>query len=100
MGSNDASTRANPPDASTLGVTAFNVGMIDPKAFAKTQYDKVAELATHVKSWLDSEELAVVGLNEIAPSIAEKLVEELERRKLDVGIATSESNSLLWRTPQ
>ena len=42
---------------------------------------------------------AVVGVNEIHSSIAEKLVAQLEQH-FDVGIATSDSNSLLWRTPQ
>ena len=95
----DASTRTHPPDASTLGVTAFNVGMLQAISFAQTQDEKVAELAGHVKRWLE-EGPAVVGLNEIAPSIAKKLVEKLKEQKLDVDIATSDSNSLLWRTPQ
>ena len=42
---------------------------------------------------------AVVGLNETHPDIAEKLVNELRRKKVDVEIATHESNSVLWRTP-
>jgi hypothetical protein len=95
----DASTRTHPPDASTLGVTAFNVGMLQAISFAQRQDEKVAELAGHVKRWLE-EGPAVVGLNEIAPSIAKKLVEKLKEQKLDVDIATSDSNSLLWRTPQ
>ena len=39
---------------------------------------------------------AVVGLNEIAPTIAQKVVEKLE---LEVDIVTHDSNSVLWRTP-
>ena len=86
-----ASTRAaNPAEASTLAVTAFNVGMLQANSFARTQDEKVEALAAHVKRWL----------NEIAPSIAEELVEKLKQQKLDVSIATSDSNSLLWRTPQ
>ena len=59
----------------------------------------MAELAGHVKKWLE-EGPAVVGLNEIHPKIAQKLVEKLERQQLDVDIATDDSNSLLRRTPQ
>ena len=90
-----------PPDASTLGVTvtAYNVGMIQADAFGKKQPSMVATLADYVVNWLNVEGPAVVGLNEIAPSMAKKLVEKLERQKLDVGIATSDSNSFLWRTP-
>ena len=39
----------------------------------------------------------MVGLNEIHPSLVQKLVKKLEERRLDVGHATSDSNSLLWR---
>ena len=94
----DAS-RARPPDASTRRVTAFNVGMIQANSFEKSQDKKVAELAGHVKNWLE-EVPAVVGLNEIHPSIAQKLVGELQRQLPDVGIATDDSNSFLWRTLQ
>ena len=41
----------------------------------------------------------MVGINEIHPDIAEKLVKELRRKEVDVDIATHESNSVLWRTP-
>ena len=101
----DASTRARPPDASSLGVTALNVGMIQADAFSGIaprwarkgkQDEKLEVLAGHVLRWLQ-EGPAVVGLNEIAPSLVEKLVRKLEQRRLDVGIATSDSNSLLWR---
>ena len=88
------------PDASTLGTTAFNVGMIVQDAVGNLQDTKVAELAGHVQSWLEIAEIAVVGLNEIHPSIAKKLVKELGQRQLDVGIATHDSDSLLWRIPQ
>ena len=80
--------------ASTLAVTAFNVGMLQANSFARTQDEKVEALAAHVKRWLSDGP----ALNEIAP--AEKLVKNLKQQKLDVGIATSDSNSLLWRTPQ
>ena len=97
----DASTRARTPDASTLGVTAFNVGMIQQDAFTGKKYkagkqdDNLEELADHVQRWLED---GVVGLNEIHPSLVQKLVKKLEERYLlDVGIATSDSNSLLWR---
>ena len=95
----DASaTRAPPPDASTLGATAFNVGMISADAFKQTQDEKVAQLAHHVASWL-ADGPAVVGLNEIHPNIAAKLRVQLQQQGIDVGIATDDSNSL-WRTPQ
>ena len=63
------------------------------------QQAKVQELADHVSTWLH-EGLAVVGINEIHPVIAVKLVNDLLFRKnVDVGIATHETNSVLWRTP-
>jgi hypothetical protein len=88
-----------PPDASTLVVTALNVGMIHRDSFTRQQDHLVAALAGHVEKWLE-EGPAVVGLNEIHPIIARKLVRQLGRQQLDVGIATNDSNSLLWRTPQ
>ena len=63
-GQSSISARTPRPDASTLVVTAFNVGMIQADAFIKSQEPKVAKLARDVKSWLQ-EGLAVVGLNEI-----------------------------------
>ena len=96
----DASTRARTPDASTLGVTAFNVGMIQEDAFTGKKYkagkqdDNLEELADHVQRWLED---GVVGLNEIHPSLVQKLVKKLEERQLSVTHATSDSNSLLWR---
>ena len=81
------STLGATADASTLGVTAFG----------RMQDEKVAELARYVEQWLQLEDgPAVVGLNEVAPTIAQKVVEKLE---LEVGIATHDSNSVLWRTP-
>ena len=86
------------PDASTLGATCWNVGMIDPFSFAKTQESKVAELAGHVNKWLQDGP-AVVGINEIHPTIANYLVQCLRAHHgLAVGIATNDSDSLLWRT--
>ena len=72
--------------------------MIDPFSFAKTQESKVAELAGHVHKWLQDGP-AVVGINEIHPTIARYLVQCLQAHHgLAVGIATNDSNSLLWRT--
>ena len=87
------------PDASTLGATCFNVGMIEESSFARHgQIEKVVELRAHVYQWL-RDGPAVVGLNEIHPNIALLLVQLLEHHDgLAVGIATHESNSLLWRT--
>ena len=85
-----------PADASTLGVTAYNVGMIQADAFIKTQDSLVTKLAGYVESWLE-EGPAVVGLNEIHRDIVTKLHRKL---KFNVGIAIHESNCLLWRTPQ
>ena len=38
-----SATRAPPPDASPLGATAFNVGMISADAFKQTQDEKMAD---------------------------------------------------------
>ena len=87
------------PDASMLGAIAFNVGMIDANCFKKDQDAKIQELAGYVEGWLHLEGgPAVVGLNEIAPPIAKKLVDRLQRNDVNVGVFTHESNSLLWRT--
>ena len=71
--------------------------MINPDSFGKMQDDKVRQLAGHVVKWLQQGP-AVVGLNEIAPTIAVKLVEKLNMH-YEVGIATHESNTVLWRIP-
>ena len=91
--------RADPYDASTLVVTAFNVGMLGERAAKKKQVlkDYAAQLAHHVDTWLRGDPAGVVGLNEIHPSLVQKLVKKLEERQLSVGHATSDSNSLLWR---
>ena len=68
-----------PPDASTLGVSALNVGMPEEHSFLKKQDKKVADLADIIEQWFDDMPgPAVVGLNEIAPGIANKLVAALE----------------------
>ena len=86
---------------STLGVTAFNVGMISAGAYeaSGTRDEKVATLAGHVSSWLRGEGPAVVGLNEIHTLIAGKLRAEVQKWGLVVDMAELESNCLLWRTP-
>ena len=87
------------PDASTLGATAFNVGMLQVDSFGNKHSARVNELAGYVKTWLEDGP-AVVGLNEIAPNIAEHLVERLQQHhKFNVGIATHQSNSVMWRNP-
>ena len=88
-------------EASTLAITAFNVGMLQPDCYRTSQDAKVNQLAVHVKSWLNTDVPAIVGINEIDPGIATKLVEKLRHKQnVDVSIATNESNILLWRTPQ
>ena len=95
---NQSSLEVARPDASTLGATAFNVGMIDAHAFKRDQDEKIQELPGHVEGWLQVEGgPAVVGLNEIAPPIAKKLIERLQRdNNLNVGHFTHESNTLMW----
>jgi len=93
-----ASPLARSSDASTLRVTAFNVGMPQADCFIKSQDAKVAMLAGFVEEWLD-DGLAVVGLNEIHSSIAQKLEQALAP-KFNVGIYSDGTNSLLWRLPQ
>ena len=95
-----ASALARPPDASTLGVTAFNVGMISATAFTGSPWGgqdaKVALLAGYVETWLEHGP-AVVGLNEIHATIVKKLQLKL---KDVVDVASHDTNCLLWRTPQ
>ena len=88
---------SRPPDASTLTVTAFNVGMPQADSFYMSQDEKVAKLAEYVMRWLE-EGPAAVGLNEIHSSIAQKLEQRLAL-KFNVGIFSDDSNSLLWRSP-
>ena len=96
----DASTLGRAPEAETLAVTAFNVGMIHEESFKSQQDAHVTELARYVQGWLEEGHgAAVVGLNEIHPTIFRKLLQALPER-LDVHSITSGSDSLLWRAPQ
>ena len=52
-GQSSISARTPRRDASTLVVTAFNVGMIQADAFTKMQDSKVAELAGYVERGLE-----------------------------------------------
>ena len=70
-----------------LRMTALNVGMIDENCFKKEQDATIFELAAHVACWLQLDDCpAIVGLNELAPQIAHKLVEQLQH--LNINIAT------------
>jgi len=94
------------PNAATLGVFSFNVNMteyvehiysIEPESLIDK---KVQDLALHIARWLNdsAEEPAVVGLNDISPSIAEVLEVRLFRKfkMVNVGRATLGTNTLLW----
>ena len=88
-------------DASTLGVSCLNVGMLQENAFGKRQQQKVQELAGSVQRWLiEGDGPAVVGLNEIHPSIADKVEDELHMLGLGVQKATNDSDALFWRPPR
>ena len=103
MSSPGAST---PADASTLGtltVTALNVGMMGEYSFKDDQGWMLAWLASIILRWLEGPGAAAVALNEIHPEIAATLLRELRERarpNMDIQIATSLSNSLLWCVPQ
>ena len=103
MSSPGAST---PADASTLGtltVTALNVGMNAEDSFKSSQGILRARLAGNIMKWLEGPGAAAVALNEIHPNIAAKVHRELSQRappNMDIQIATSLSNSLLWCVPQ
>ena len=102
MSSPGAST---PADASTLGtltVTALNVGMNLEDSFKSHQDSFVRRLAGDIMKWLAGPGAAAVALNEIHPEIADKLLRELRLHHagMDIQIATSRSNSLLWCVPQ
>ena len=84
-------------DASTLMATALNVGMPQEESFRGTQLQKVSKLARIVQEWLREPVPAVVGLNELHPTIANKLMEELP---MTIDVATHGTNSLLWRAPR
>ena len=98
----DASTLGGHRDASTLTVTAFNVGMLERDSFKGQQKVKVKKLALIVLEWLTEPGGAVVGLNEIHLEIAEKLRNELRQKApaMDVQTISSQSNTLLWCAPQ
>ena len=88
-------------DASTLTVTALNVGMNAEDSFKNRQGVLRAQLAGTIIQWLAGQGAAAVALNEIHSNIAEKLLRELGRQAPEWNIqkATSSSNSLLWRAP-
>ena len=84
-------------DASMLGATAFNVGMNASNSFAKHQDIQVGELADYVKGWLSLDgQPSVVGLNELAPNIAQRLLTNLQNQHVDIGIASYDTNHLVW----
>ena len=93
-----AEEHAQYPKALALKVTAFNVGMIQADAHTSKnqQEEKIKTLAELVKEWL-REGNAVVGLNEIHLSIAEKLVEQLQHRDVEVEKAFNDTDCLLWQ---
>ena len=84
-------------DASTLCCTAFNVGMNMPSSFATSQDEKLQILAGHVQKWLDQPGPAVVGLNELAAPLQQKLVLD-KLGNVPIGLAANDTNCLLWRT--
>jgi len=76
--------------------------MPEEHSFAEKRNDEVAIFAGIIARWLgDMQGPAVVGLNEIrfAPGIAIELVAALQARNLNVGMATHESNGIVWRAP-
>ena len=81
----------------------MNVGMNLVDSFKSIQSSHLRQLAGYIKKWLEGSEAAAVALNEIHPEIADKLRRELRERaapNMDIQIATSASNSLLWCVPQ
>ena len=91
-----------PPEASTLSVTSINVGEMQESGLAK--------LRNSIRQWLgDDQGPAVIGLDEIAPSIAIKIVATLENQpgSLRLGLAMNQGgykrdgwvSCLLWRAP-
>ena len=96
---------STPADASTLGtltVTALNVGMMAENSHKSMQGALRARLGRIIMKWLDVPGAAAVALNEIHPNIAAKVHRDLSDRNLnmDIQMATSLSNSLLWCVPQ
>ena len=87
------------PDASTLRVTAFNVGIMQEFAHIRSKDKKIEELAGYVKTWLE-DGYAAVGLNEIHLKIAEMLQRKMKAIGIiDIEIAINVSDCLLWRIP-
>ena len=101
------------PDASTLGATAFNVGMITKLAasppafinakllatansFATCQDTMLAMLADIVEEWLPAGSPNVVGLIEIDPTLVPMVVAKL-KWWLCVEFASCGTNTLMWR---
>ena len=81
-----------------LGVSCLNVGMLNEGCFGQKQDEKVVTLAGWVCTWLNEAyhgEWAVVGLNELHPSIAQKL-RNLLQRDFHLGMASCDSNHLIW----
>jgi hypothetical protein len=98
VGSN--SSRARVPgkadllsDASSLGAICINVGMTNEDSYGLEQDAKVQQLADWLTQWLNGG-AAVVGINELHPTIAKKLAARLGA--FHAGIATDETNSLVW----
>ena len=107
-GAASSGSRIRPPgppalsDASTLGVACINVGMQNEHRYGNKQDEKVDVLAGWVREWLNvlgEGEDVVVGINELHPTIATKLVELLcgGADAVNVGVFTHYSNTLLWR---
>ena len=81
----------------------MNVGMNAEDSFKNNQGSLRTRLARNIMTWLEGPGAAAVALNEIHPNIARKLLRELRERappNMDIQIATSLSNSLLWCVPQ
>ena len=73
--------------------------MIQEDSFIRSQAEKIEELASYVKKWLE-DGYAAVGLNEIH----RKLAEMLRCKLMDIGIinidiAINDTDCLLWRIP-
>ena len=88
--------------AATLAATAFNVGMPSENAFKATQALKIQQLTNWVIQWMQGPGGAVVGLQEVHPDIAGKLLASLRSRVPDMKIesAVQSTNCALWRAPQ
>ena len=80
----------------------MNVGMMDENSYKSQQGRLRTQLGRIIMKWLDVPGAAAVALNEIHPKIVDKVHRELRDSYLnmDIQIATSLSNSLLWCVPQ